>query len=213
MLTQGDLIYLQKPVQSQQRVLIPVDVIANEQDHVIIETSQVFDWLGDDGQVLVYYDKRRDFVKQSATMEVQIHELDDQQVDGIMRYSIGLLGEPVSAESRQCFRVSTVISGRTVVFEDEGEVPLVDVSATGYAVIATKPRNIGEMIRTTFIHEGREFSGTACVQSICQLDHERVRYGMYCVEKRQPGNNLNQGLLTISMAVQREQLRRLSRAS
>jgi hypothetical protein len=213
MLSQGDLLYIQRPTQSPQRVLIPLDIVANEQDHVIIETSQVFDWLPDDGQVLVYYDKRRDFVKQSAKLEIHLHEEDEDQVDGVMRYAIELLGEAVNAESRQTFRVSTVISGRTASFDDEGDVPLVDVSATGYAVIATKQRNVGEIVKTTLNHDGRHFSGSACVQSVCQLDDQRIRYGMFCVDKRQPGNNLNQGLLTISMAVQREQLRRLSRAS
>lgn len=212
MLSQGDILYIQKPVESGQRVLIPMDVVAHEQGQLIIETSQVFNWLPEDGQVLVYFDRRRDFMKQSARMDVVIHEETEDQIDGIMRYAVTLEGEAVSAESRQCFRVSTVISGRTARFEDEGDVPLVDVSASGYAVIATRLRNVGEIVKTTLIHDGREFSGTACVQSICQLDAQRIRYGMFCVEKRQPGNNLNQGLLTISMAVQREQLRRLSRA-
>jgi hypothetical protein len=213
MLSPGDLIYLQKPLQTQQRVLIPMDIVANEQGQIIIETSQVFDWLSDDGQALVYFDQRKDFMKQSARMELCIHEDDADQVDGIMRYSIELLGEAVSAESRQCYRVSTSISGRMAKFADEGDVALVDVSATGYAVIGTRIRNVGEIVKTTLEHEGREFTGYACVQSICHLDATRIRYGMYSLEKRQPGNNLNQGLLTISMAVQREQLRRLSRAS
>ncbi|HAI14108.1 MAG TPA: hypothetical protein DCM28_20550 [Phycisphaerales bacterium] len=213
MLTQGDLIYIQKPTQGQQRVLIPLDIVALEQGQIIIETSQVFDWLPEDGQVLVYYDRRRDFLKQSAKYEVVIHEEDEDQVDGVMRLSIELLGEPVDAESRQTFRVSTVISGRTAHFAEEGEVSLVDVSASGYAVIASGKHNVGEIIKTTLNHDGRQFTGTACVQSVCELDTKRTRYGMFCVDKRQPGNNLNQGLLTISMAVQREQLRRLSRAS
>ncbi|HCD33298.1 MAG TPA: hypothetical protein DER01_12890, partial [Phycisphaerales bacterium] len=84
MLTQGDLIYIQKPTQGQQRVLIPLDIVALEQGQIIIETSQVFDWLPEDGQVLVYYDRRRDFLKQSAKYEVVIHEEDEDQVDGVM---------------------------------------------------------------------------------------------------------------------------------
>lgn len=212
MLSQGDLLYIQKPTQANQRVLIPLDIVAMQQGQVIIETSQVFDWLPEDGQVMVYYDQRRDFVKQSAKLEVHLHEENEDQVDGIMRYAVELLGEAVSAESRQTFRVSTVISGRTAEFANEGHVPLVDVSASGYAVIATSIHNVGELVTTTLNHDGRQFTGTACVQSICHLDATRIRYGMYCVEKRQPGNNLNQGLLTVSMAVQREQLRRLSRA-
>lgn len=212
MLNQGDLLYIQNPSHGQQRVLIPLDIVAMEQGQVIIETSQIFNWLPEDGQVMVYYDQRRDFVKQSAKMEVHLHEEDEDQIDGVMRYAIELLGEAVSADSRQTFRVSTVISGRTAMFAEEGEVPLVDVSASGYAVIASGIHNVGEIIQTTLIHDGSEFTGSACVQSICHLDATRIRYGMYCVEKRQPGNNLNQGLLTVSMAVQREQLRRLSRA-
>ena len=212
MLSQGDLIYLQKPVESQQRLLLPMDVIAHEQGKIIIETTSMLDWLNEDGNVLVYFDRGREFLKQSALIELVIHEEEDQ-VDGVMRYAVELEGKPVSADSRQTYRVSTVISGRSTIFADEGEVPLVDVSATGFAVISTKKLTIGEMVKTTFKHEGREFCGTASVQSVCQLDAQRHRYGMHCVEKRQPGNSLNQGLMTISMAVQREQLRRLSRAS
>ena len=154
MLSQGDLLYIQRPTQNQQRVLIPLDIVANEQDQIIIETSQVFDWLPEDGQILVYYDKRRDFLKQSAKLEIHVHEEDEDQVDGVMRYAIQLLGEAVSAESRQTFRVSTVISGRTAKFDDEGHVPLVDVSASGYAVIATKEHNVGEIIKTVLSHDG-----------------------------------------------------------
>ena len=213
MLSQGDLIYLQKPAQNQQRVLIPMDVIANQQDHIIIETSDVFDWVHEDGQVMVYFDKRRDFMKQSAKMELVVHEETEDQIDGVMRYTIELLGDAVSAESRQCFRVSTVISDRKAILSEEGEVKLVDVSATGFAVIASKERNIGQIVKTVLIHEGREFAGTACVQSICELSKGQIRYGMYSVEQNHKSNNLTSGLRTISMDVQREQLRRLSRAS
>lgn len=213
MLSQGDLIYLQKPVQNQQRNLIPMDVIAHQQGQIIIETSDVFDWVHEKGQVMVYFEKQRDFMKQSAKMELVLHEEGEEQVDGVMRYTIELLGEAVSAESRQCFRVSTVISDRKAILDDEGEVKLVDVSATGYAVIATKERNIGQIIKTTLVHEGREFFGTACVQSVCELSKGQIRYGMYSVERNQKSNNLAHGLRTISMAVQREQLRRLARAS
>ena len=37
MLSQGDLLYIQRPTQNQQRVLIPLDIVANEQDQIIIE--------------------------------------------------------------------------------------------------------------------------------------------------------------------------------
>lgn len=116
------------------------------------------------------------------------------------------VGEPVSAESRQCYRVSMAVSG--LVVQVEG-VPcqLVDASATGFAVSCSKEPSVGQTVPVSISFEGKSYVGSATVQGAFALPSGKFRVGMHIVKGGAQGS-LSIGLQKITSAVQRAQLRR-----
>jgi hypothetical protein len=94
----------------------------------------------------------------------------------------------------------------------EPDCRLLDVSTVGFAVEATKRYEIGQIVPVTLRFEGSEFSGRARVQSVRQLDKGGFRYGLHAIEDKTSGGDIQKGQQHISAAIEREQLRRLSRS-
>jgi len=193
--------------------------------------------------ILLFFEHRREFMQQSARVEALLDErsfdyldsedddatfidaetqeqldllmeLDAQAFDDPFPQTIAIqaVGEPVSAESRQCFRVSTVMSGRTAVLGDEAGCDLLDVSVTGFSVNASEQHDVGDQVPAVHEHDGRRYSGRTSVQSVAAVRDGSYRYGLHCVNDDQ-SRALTEALQQISMAVQREHLRRRARAS
>lgn len=194
-------------------------------------------------EMLLFFEHQREFMQQAARVDALLDERsfdyldsedDDatfidpatqQQLDAMMELdseafddpfpqtiAIQLIGDPVSAESRQCFRVSTVMSGRTAALDDESDCDLLDVSVTGFAVKANTRHNVGDHVVSVHEHEGRRYSGKTCVQSATPMRDGSCRYGLHCMNEDE-SRAMTEALQQISMAVQREHLRRRARAS
>jgi len=125
-------------------------------------------------------------------------------------FGCNLLGQPVSAEERQSFRVCTVVSDIAGDLGLEKKCPLLDVSSTGFSMIGRSRYKISDVIAAVLRHEGAEYKGRAVVQSIKELPGGRYRYGLHCMEDRSSGGTLQKGCQQISMACKRAQLRRLA---
>ena len=119
-------------------------------------------------------------------------------------------GEPASVESRQCYRVCTVTAGLTAALTGDGQCQVLDVSCTGFSVISSRNYAIGDRVEAMLIHEGKEYRGKVCVQSIRTLSEDRIRYGLLCVENRAFAGNMPRGLELMTVSLQSEQLRRLA---
>lgn len=138
------------------------------------------------------------------------------RVDAVLetqpRLIIGLecMGSASSAEARQAYRVSTVTSGLTVMVGAE-ECLLLDISATGLAVVASEPYLPGQTVSVSLTYDRRTFTGTARVQSIRRLRDRRIRYGLHGADDRVAGGTLEKGLREVAMAIQRKQLQRRAR--
>ena len=89
---------------------------------------------------------------------------------------------------------------------------MVDVSATGFAVIAAEQYMVTDIIEVTIRFEGETFNGRGRIESARELGVGRTRYGLHCVDGKSTDETLSKGLQQISAAVQRQHLRRLSRA-
>ena len=89
---------------------------------------------------------------------------------------------------------------------------MVDVSATGFAVIAGKQYKACDIVEATIRFETETFSGRGRIESIRELSAGRFRYGLHCVDGTATDETLRKGLPQISAAVQRQHLRRLARA-
>jgi hypothetical protein len=156
-------------------------------------------------ELLLYYTNKGEFSQQPIRINA-IMEGRDSNVIGFTT-----IGEPVSAQSRECFRVTAAIAGLTATIDDHPGCPLVDVSATGFSVICSAAYTIGQNVPVTMRHEGRVFTGLATVQSARAIKPGRIRYGMFCGGRKAMGD-LESGLAQISASLQRAQLRRIAGA-
>jgi hypothetical protein len=199
-------IFLSFPNESHQRILHPATIkeagktgysAELEEAHLALEAGQ---------NLFVYYELKRKFVKQAARIDAVM------QTDPTLVIGFQTTGEPVSAESREWFRVSTVMADLTATVGSEANCRLLDVSTAGFAVEATKRYEVGQVVPVTLRYQGGQFSGSARVQSIRELPRGRIRYGLHGLDEKAGGGDLKKGQQTISAAIEREQLRRLARS-
>ncbi len=204
--TPGTGCFVQVPDESSQRALhsAVVQGFANntytaelQEDAALLETGQ---------DIFVYYESSGEFTRQSARIDV----IADTPSGGT--FSFQFTGDAVSAESRQCYRVSTVMAAVTATFGGEENCPVVDVSPTGFAVIATEQYKASDIVEATIRFEGETFSGRGRIESVQELSAGRIRCGLHCLDGKSTDETLSKGLQQISAAVQRQHLRRLSRA-
>ena len=201
----GSSIFLQFPNEAKRRILHPTRVtdLAGPDNYTLLPENQEMAFqIGQ--ELLIYYEKRRQFMQQPARIEAL---LEGEKGNVVVIQSIG---EPVSAESRQCYRVSTVLSGLSVTFDGVENCSLRDVSVTGFAVISPGSYKTGQVLIAELVHEGRKFTGRVSIQSVTKANDGKTRYGVNCVKAVSSPTSLSKGVQQISMAVQRQQLSRLS---
>jgi hypothetical protein len=200
----GHTLYVKFPGNSSKRILHPCTVtqvsdsdsltVLPEDQELNIEVGQEF---------LIYFETKRQFMQQPAKAEALL------DIDSGTVVALQTIGEPVSAESRQCYRVNTVVSNLSVTFDGVENCSLRDVSVTGFAVISHKPYKAGQVIDAELLFEANRFTGQTSIQSVSVLPDGKTRYGVNCV-KATGTDTLANGVQKISMAVQRQQLSRLA---
>ncbi len=214
MLNMGTNAFLQSPNNSNN-VLYPTTIVETDANSSLFTAvpneeadSPDQSFFVETGQeILVYHEVRGEFMKQSACIE------EIRLTESGPAFCFITTSDLVSAENRQCYRTSTVISDLVADLGPEQNVPLLDVSATGFAVVATKQYKIGNIVDVVLYYEDRQFSGTGCIQSVKELSGGRIRYGLLGAHDNKPEDNLKKkGLEFVSTAVQRIQLQRLSGA-
>jgi hypothetical protein len=154
--------------------------------------------------VFIYYEVQHQFMQQPARIEAIL------QAEPRVVIGFETTGEAVSAEARQCYRVSTVMADLTATVADE-TCALLDVSATGFAVLATARHGPGKMVKVTLHYRGEDYSGSARVQSVRQMPDGRIRYGLNAADDKKAGGGLLKAQRQITMDIQRSHLRRLAR--
>ncbi len=200
----GSTIFIRFPNESKNRILHPVTVTeTGGSDNLTVLPENPELALEVDQELLIYFEQRRQFMQQPAKVEALL------EGEAGTVATLKTFGEAVSAESRQCYRVSTVISKLTVTF-DGVSCPLRDVSVTGFAVISSNRYKVGQILDADLRFEGKKYIGKASVQSVAELPEGQVRYGANCVKAPASPTSLSKGVQQISMSVQRQQLNRLS---
>jgi hypothetical protein len=119
-------------------------------------------------------------------------------------FELKLQGQPVSAESRQCYRVSCLGAGIKATVADEKDCEVVDVSATGLAFYATSTYEIGRQVRITFFYNGDEHAGQGTVQSMRRVSAKLIRYGVHCGDTKSKTDTLARSLSSINQSIQRD---------
>jgi len=206
MLASDTKVFLNLPRGSRRHVLHPARIKEAGTRGYTAELDESDVLLGPGQDLFVYYYLKHKFVKQPARVDAVM------QTEPTLVVGFQTTGEPMPGEGRESFRVSTVMADLTATVGAETECRLLDVSSTGFAVEATQRYEVGQVVSVTLRYQERQFSGRAQVQSIRELDLGKIRYGLHAVEDRTSGGDLRKGQQYISAAVEREQLRRLSRS-
>lgn len=224
----GADLFVQFPSESSQRILHP-GVVKQSTDGGYVVCFDEVDLSAVPGQdVLIFFEHQRQFMQQPARIDAAMepdNTFDDEATEApasAQRMMAGndepagptlgieVTGDMVSAESRECFRICTVLADMFACVGDDDRCPVLDISSTGFAVIATDRYQVGERIAASMNFDDIETEGDVCIQSVRELSDGRYRYGLHCASKGS-GDMANK-MPRISMAVQRRQLRRMSGA-
>lgn len=201
----GHTVFVQFPGNTRKRILHPCTVtqvsgmnaltVLPEDQALLFEVGQEF---------LIYFEQRRQFMQQPARVDALL------DINSGTLIALQTIGDPVSAESRQCYRVSTALSNLLITFDGMENCSLRDVSVTGFAVISPNEYKIGQVVDAELVFEGKKYAGQTSVQSICHMPNDNTRYGVNCVKASPAPLTLTKGVQQISMSVQRQQLSRLA---
>jgi len=123
-----------------------------------------------------------------------------------VRIALEILGDPVSADTRQSYRVSTLTAAVRCTFGGEAGCEVLEVSATGFAVHSSRRHELGRTVDVIVHFEKEHIAGRVVIQSAQRISKTRVRYGVHAPERVSP--NLSFALSRINLAIQRQQLRR-----
>ncbi len=205
MFTQGSGVFVQIPDTSNTRILHPGEImhVADGQFSVSLPDDELPLAPGD--EFILYFEKSREFMKVGGRV-LAMGDLEEVQT-----FTFETVGEAVSAESRQCYRVSLVMTHVNATCGDDSSCRLMDVSQTGFSVVSSSQFQIGQVVPIEFVFEGQKFIGTAAMQGMKELPSGKSRYGFHVVEER--GSTLADGLNKLSIAIQRLQLQRRSGAA
>ena len=193
-------ILIQRP-DSESRVLLEGRVKLVGDDCIACEFNLQGAAVVEEQELLVYFEERRKFMQQS----VRVTAVRPEEEFTVVAFEF--LGEPVSAENRECFRVSAVMSDLSAMVGETTGCPVLDVSATGFAVSTTTVYEIGDVVSVVLDFAGEQLAGTASVESISRLEKGQIRYGMNC---KPEGDSLQEFVNGVCLTIQREQLRRLA---
>jgi hypothetical protein len=218
MLSVDTEIFVQRPEEVTGHILhaARIDAVTNEIYTIHLKDCCSSFEVG--SEIRLFFELQRKFMQQSARVEALFESTSDEIVEDGQDaddqtpqiLSIVTLGEPASAENRECYRVLTMFTSMTAKIGDEDNCPLLDVSATGFAVMSHEKYESGRMIEVAVYYEGESLEGSVCVQSMRDLGGGQYRYGMHCADRRGSDRALLDGLKKICTDIQRQQLRRLS---
>lgn len=218
MIRAGDRFYVQIPNQSGKRVLHPATVVEHEDSKYTAEVEVSSPPLEAGNDIIIFFELKKEFMQQSGRIDMikPSDEPTDDSVDNSSQTNrfqgttIGfqLVGEPVSAENRQCYRVSTVMVDLTATLEGEANCHLLDISSSGFSLLSSREHAYGSLVEVTLEYGQNKYSGQARIQNIIEHPRGVFRYGLYGIEDKKVDSELTKGRQVISMDIQRLQLRR-----
>lgn len=222
----GDDILFQEPAVSGRRLRRSV-VVATAEDVISVRfVGKPFEFAVDQ-EVLMYFTPKREFMQQIGRITaIEVADTPVNPVEGEAAASAATgvedrgpifvlepIGDPISAESRQFYRVSTISAKIEARFGKGGaQLQVQDLSATGFAVLADERFSVGQLVDVAIRHEDEACHGKVSIQSFRELESGKLRYGLRAIEEDPHARNFLKTLHRISLAVQREQLARTGAA-
>lgn len=197
-------IFFKIPDESTEIALHRATIMTVDENRYTAELEEENLTIEKETELFIYFDLERKFMRQAARISSVTSNESQTHVE------FETIGEPISAENRQTLRISTVGADLTATFGTEKNCQVVDISPTGFAVYAKKPYEIGSPIDTTLHFEGEEFRGTVIIMAAIPRKGG-IRYGLFHGDDTKSGSSFKNGLGKITMAIQRQQLARVSR--
>jgi hypothetical protein len=235
MLKVGNDVLFQEPTVSIRRLRRSVVIGAADDEVSVRFVGEPFAFELDQ-EVLMFFNGKREFMQQIGRItEIQAPEPDAAPADGARDavptttaaasnsappaagsdrkkdgpvFVIETVGDPISAEHRHHYRVSTITAGIEARMGAEDGLPVQDLSATGFSVLANELYSIGQTVDVAVFHGDECCHGKAAIQSLRELESGRMRYGLRAIEEDPRARDFLATLQRISLAVQREQLQR-----
>jgi hypothetical protein len=200
---QDDKIFLRIPKEDtpKKRVLHPCVVVTVEDDVYVIRLEEPCSALDLATDVALHFEERRKFWQQAG----RVVRKDAREP---LVFAVQTMGAPVSAEARQCFRVSCLGANIRATIDEEEGCEVVDLSATGFAFYGRRDYGLGSRVRVALTHNGRGYLGHGTIQSSRRMTPKTTRYGVHCTDTNQ--DTLAKSLAAINLAVQAEQQRRMA---
>jgi hypothetical protein len=208
----GNDVLFQEPTVSMRRLRRSV-VLATSQDSISVRfVGEPFAFELEQ-EVLMYFSAKREFMQQIGrivSIDVQCASIDPaaESVKEGPVFTLEPIGDPISAEARQNYRVSTISAGIQAWMGTEANLQVQDLSATGFAVLADRQYAMGQVLEVSVRHGEEACHGLVSIQSFRELESGRLRYGLRAIEKDPHAKDFLATLQRISLAVQREQLQR-----
>ena len=199
---QDDKVFFRLPKEDagKKRILRPATILSVSENECKLQLEHAAE-IADSTDAFLHFEERRKFLQQA----VLVVSVDPEQPSVL---TLQFQGTPVSAESRQAFRVSCLGASIKASVGEETDCDVVDLSVTGFAFYARSQYEVGRRLRVSLMYDGREYKGYATVQSTRAMNPKLFRYGAHCTDGA--GDNLAKSLAAVSLAVQSEQLRRLA---
>ncbi len=207
MLKEGSPVYLGLDDPSGGRVLHPGIIAEIVQDRCTIEfeNSELPIRTGDG--CLIYYHEFQEFVQRPVKVEEQ------SEIGPLSRVVMKFIGNSISADSRQEYRVSAINAGLTVTLGTEEGCTIQEISMSGLGLVSDRKYSTGQILNVTLHFEDEDFSGRMVIEWIRQLGGDRTQYGLCGLFDAERSDTLRIGLMRFTRAVQRQNLQRVSGAA
>ena len=204
MLKEGSPVYLERDDPSGGRVLRPGSIAAIAQDRCTIrfENSELSIKIGDG--CLIYYHEFQKFVQRRVRVEEQSETGPHSRV--VMKF----IGDAVSADTRQHYRVSAINAGLTVTLDTEGGCTIQEISMSGIGLVSDRKYSIGQILNVTLHFEVEDYDGQMVIEWTRKLDGDRAQYGLRGLFDAKGRDMLRIGLMRFTRAVHRQNLQRVS---
>lgn len=223
----GDDILFQEPAVSGRRLRRSVVVETGSDTLSVRFVGKPFEFTVDQ-EVLMYFTVKREFMQQVGRITaieippppvaapetaeaVAAPAAGAEAPPGEDRgpvFVLEAIGDPISAESRQYYRVSTISAKIEARFGKGGKLQVQDLSATGFAVLSDEKFKVGQLVDVSIRHEDEACHGKVAIQSFRELESGKLRYGLRAIEEDPHARDFLKTLHRISLAVQRDQLAR-----
>lgn len=195
--------FIQFPEDKHPQVLHPIRIESTDPQRIVAVAEESFLPLEVSLEVDVYFEERRRFHR--------IHARIVSTLSGpAPRFAFETLGTPVLAESRKCYRVSQPLIELTCTLHGRVYCSIEDVSVKGFAVVTTDTFSVGDTVEAVlFDLRDRPCAGPVVIRSVQSLA-EGYRYGVEVCDPVDRGASLQRMVSSLSQALQRQELRRLS---